>query len=270
MTGTAAPGSLEARIKELHVAPGTVACVWLGQAGYIFKSPEDVVVVVDPYLSDYAEQQWGVKRVIPAPIDPDLLRPDMLLASHWHEDHLDAPIVKQWARQDPGLFLGPPLCTVRAIAWGWPDDRVVELSLGESYQHLDVEITATFARHETPTVPAPDAVGFLLAIGGVRIWDVADTEYDARLRPMKDEHIDVALVPINGVGGNLDVNEAAFLMWEVNPTIAVPMHYNMWHPDGFGPGATLDPRVFAATAQRFGARFETRILQVGDIATFSR
>jgi len=53
-----------------------------------------------------------------------------------------------------------------------------------------VQVTATFARHETPTAPAPDAIGFLLDVGGVRIWNVADTEYDARLRPMREERID--------------------------------------------------------------------------------
>ncbi|MEA2587024.1 MAG: hypothetical protein QOF33_5109 [Thermomicrobiales bacterium] len=260
--------ALEQQIRELAVAPGTVACVWLGQAGYLFKSPEGVVVMIDPYLSDWAEEQWGMPRAIPPAIDPAILRPDMLLISHWHEDHLDAPVVKQWAKQDPGLFVGPPICTVRAIAWGWPDDRVVEFDLGESYQHLDVQVTATFARHETPTAPAPDAIGFLLDIGGVRIWNVADTEYDARLRPMRDEQIDVALIPINGVGGNLTAAEAAFLLWQVQPKVAVPNHYNMWDPAYFGPGATLDPQEFIAMAERLGATYETRVLEVGEIVTF--
>jgi L-ascorbate 6-phosphate lactonase len=260
--------ALEQQIRELAVAPGTVACVWLGQAGYLFKSPEGVVVMIDPYLSDWAEEQWGMPRAIPPAIDPAVLRPDMLLISHWHEDHLDAPVVKQWAKQDPGLFVGPPICTVRAIAWGWPDDRVVEFDLGESYQHLDVQVTATFARHETPTAPAPDAIGFLLDIGGVRIWNVADTEYDARLRPMRDEQIDVALIPINGVGGNLTAAEAAFLLWQVQPKVAVPNHYNMWEPAYFGTGATLDPQEFIAMAERLGATYETRVLEVGEIGTF--
>jgi L-ascorbate 6-phosphate lactonase len=270
MTEARAVQPLEARIREFDVAPGTAALVWLGQAGYLLKSPEGVVVMIDPYLSDWAEQQWGVRRVIPPAIDPDVLRPDMLLISHWHEDHLDAPVVKRWAKQDPGLFVGPPTCSSRAIAWGWPDDRVVEIDLGESYRHLDVEVTATFARHETPTAPAPDAVGFLIDVGGVRLWNVADTEYDARLRPMRAERIDVAMIPINGVGGNLTANEAAFLLWHVQPRIAIPNHYNMWAPEGFGPGATLDPQEFIAMAKRLGATFETRVLDVGEIVRFGR
>jgi L-ascorbate 6-phosphate lactonase len=261
--------SLEDQIRDLEVAPGTVACVWLGQASYLFKSPEGVIVMLDPYLSDYAEEQWGLKRVIPSPIDPAALHPEVLLITHWHEDHMDVPSIKQWIKPDAGLFIAPPICTTRAIAWGWPDDSVVEFQLGESYQHMDVQVTATFARHDTPQAPAPDAIGFLLDIGGVRIWNVGDTEYDAHLRPMRDEQIDVALIPINGVGGNLNTNEAAFLMWHVQPKIAVPNHYNMWASEDFGPGATLDPQEFIDMAERLGATFDTQIMEVGEITVFS-
>lgn len=260
--------TLEESIAALQVPPGSVACVWLGQAGYLFKSPEGVIVMVDPYLSDYAQTMWFMERVIPPTIDATVLMPDLLLASHWHEDHLDAPIIKQWAKRDPGLLIGPGLCAIRALAWRWPEDRVVELNRGETFRHKDVEITATFARHDTPHVPAPDAVGFLLEIGGVRIWNVGDTEYDAHLREMKHEHIDVALIPINGVGGNLTAIEAAFLLWQVGPKIAIPNHYNMWSAETFGPGATLDPREFVEMFRKLGATGETRILTVGEIVHF--
>ena len=53
-------------IRRLVVAPGTVACVWLGQAGYLFKSAGGVTVMVDPYFSDYADQMWG-DRITMAP-----------------------------------------------------------------------------------------------------------------------------------------------------------------------------------------------------------
>jgi L-ascorbate 6-phosphate lactonase len=256
--------SLEQRIQDLKVEPGTVACVWLGQAGYLFKSPEGVIVIVDPYLSDYAEQQWGMPRAIPPALDIAAIKPDLLLSSHWHEDHLDQPVIRHWAKDAPGIFVGPGESHARATAWGWPKEKAVRLDRGETYTYKDVTITATFARHEAL---APDAVGFLLDVGGVRIWDVADTEYDARLRPMRDERIDVAMIPINGVGGNLNVYEAALLLWQVKPKLAIPMHYNMWAPAVFGEGATLDPNEFVSFYERLGGG-EARILTVGEIETF--
>lgn len=263
--------TLEEQIRDLTVAPGSVAIVWLGQAGYLLKTSAGTIVMIDPYLTDWAEQQWGYARQIPPTIDPAILQPDLLLISHWHEDHLDVPLVKQWgAAGATGIFAGPVTCSARAPIWGWPSEQVVNIDQGERRTIGEIDVLATFARHEAPSAPAPEAVGFLLDVDGLKIWDVADTEYDARLRPMADERIDVMIVPINGVGGNLTTHEAALLAWYVQPKIVIPMHYNMWKPEDFGPDATLDPLEFAATFAKLGGRSEVRILDVGEIAIFSK
>lgn len=257
------------RIRELHVEQGTVAVTWLGQAGYLLKSPTGQIVMIDPYLSDWAMEQWGVDRIIPPVFDPLHLHPDILLISHWHEDHFDEPVVKQWAKMAfPGPFAGPLSCSSRVVAWGWPDNQVTTLSEGDTWSHQDVSIIATYARHDTPTAPCLDAIGFIVDIGGVRIWDVADSEYDAHLRVLAEPKADVAFFPINGVGGNMNAHEAALLAWQTQPRIAVPMHYNMWKPEDFGPGATLDPATFTETLDNLGGGPEVRVLEVGKIVIF--
>ena len=262
--------SLEQQILELKVEKGAVAIVWLGQAGYLLKTSAGTIVMIDPYLTDWAETQWGLARQIPSPIDPDMLQPDLLLISHWHEDHFDVPLVKHWATSGAtGTFAGPITCSSRAPVWGWAAEKVVGIDEGERRTFGEIDVLATFARHETPTAPAPEAVGYLLEVDGLKIWDVADTEYDARLRPLADENIDIMIVPINGVGGNLTAHGAALLTWYVGPKVVIPMHYNMWTPEGFGPGATLDPLEFAATFAKLGGTSEVRILDVGEIAIFS-
>lgn len=260
--------SLEARIAALAVPPGAAACVWLGQGGYLFKSPGGVAIMVDPYLSDYAEAFWGVSRAIPPVIDPERIAPDVLLVTHWHEDHLDAPTVRHYARQPDVIFAGPESCVIRARIWGWPAERTITLERGDRRTFGDVEVTATFARHDEDAALTLDAVGFLLDVGGVRIWDVADSEYDARLRSMRDERIDVMLVPINGGGGNMNAHEAALLAWHVAPRVAVPMHYGMWPEAQYGPGATLDPETFRQTLARLGGSAEVRVLEPGEMALF--
>jgi L-ascorbate metabolism protein UlaG (beta-lactamase superfamily) len=260
---------LETRIASLTVPPRTAACVWLGQGGYLFKSPQSVTVMVDAYLSDYAEEFWGVTRAIPPVIDPARLTPDVILVTHWHEDHLDAPTVRHYAQQPNVIFAGPESCVIRAQIWGWPAERTVTLERGDTHQFGDVQVTATFARHDEDAALTLDAVGFLLDIAGVRIWNIADSEYDAHLRPMRDERIDVMLVPINGVGGNMNAHEAALLTWHVAPRIAVPMHYGMWPDDQYGAGATLDPEIFRQTLTRLGGTAEVRVLEPGEIVLFT-
>jgi L-ascorbate 6-phosphate lactonase len=257
---------LESRFRELAVAPGTLGCVWLGQAGYLLKSPGGAIIALDPYLSGYAEQQWNLPRILPPPIDPAKLAPDLLLCSHWHEDHFDFPVVKQWARQNPGTFAAPSTCTSRAGAFGWPAEKVIPVIAGSRFRFQDVEIAAHFARHEVPHSPAPDAVSYVFRIDGLTLWAICDTEYDARLRAMAHEGIDIVFTPINGVGGNLTDKEAALLLSYVKPKLAIPNHYNMWEPAGFGPGATLDPNGFVEAYRLLGGG-ETRILPVGEIVT---
>ncbi len=259
---------LESAIAELTVEPGTAACVWLGQGGYLFKSPQGVTVMVDAYLSDYAEAPWGMRRVMPAPLDPERFAPDLFLSTHWHEDHLDAPTVRLYTSRPNVIFGGPASCVERAVVWGWPRERTVVLERGDSHRNGDVEVTATFARHDEAIALTPDAVGFLLDLGGVRIWNVADSEYDARLLAMRAQPPDVMLVPINGVGGNMNAHEAALLTWQIAPRIAVPMHYGMWSDADYGPGATLDPDTFRQTLGRLGGTSEVRVLGPGEIALF--
>ncbi len=166
------------------------------------------------------------------------------------------------------IFGGPASCVERAVVWGWPRERTAVLECGDRHLQGDVEVTATFARHDEDAALTLDAVGFLLDIAGVRIWNVADSEYDARLRPMRDERIDVMLVPINGVGGNMNAHEAALLAWQLAPRVAVPMHYGMWADADYGPGATLDPALFRRTLERLGGTSEVRILEPGQITLF--
>ena len=268
MPSTPETTSLESQIIALTVSQNTAACVWLGQGGYLFKSSQGVTVMVDAYLSDYAEAMWGVTRAIPPVIDPERFAPDIFLTTHWHEDHLDAQTVRHYARQPDIVFGGPESCAARAQIWGWTTERIVRLDRGKSHQLGDVTVTATFARHEEEIAMTGDAVGFLLNVGGVRFWDVADSEYDARLRPMREEKIDAMLVPINGVGGNMNAHEAALLVWQVAPRIAVPMHYGMWPDEQYGPGATLDPATFGDTFARLGGETVVQVLEPGEIALF--
>ncbi|HTE17781.1 MAG TPA: MBL fold metallo-hydrolase [Armatimonadota bacterium] len=265
---TPTTSSLEEQIASLNVAKGTVSVVWLGQGGYLFKSPGGLTIMLDPYLSDFAEPAWGVQRLIPPVIDPACFTPDVLLITHWHEDHLDMPTVRHYAQQPHVIFAGPASCVLRAQIWGWPVERTVILEQGDTHTFGDVTITATFARHEVPAAMTPDAVGYLLETSGLRLWNVADTEYDARLRGMGDREIDVAFVPINGVGGNLNAHEAALLMWHVAPRVAIPMHYGMWTPEQYGPGATLDPELLRETLTRLGGSSEVQVLREGEIVTF--
>ncbi|HEY5033652.1 MAG TPA: MBL fold metallo-hydrolase [Candidatus Dormibacteraeota bacterium] len=261
--------TLAARVAKLKVRPGTVACAWLGQAGYLMKTSGGLTVMIDPYFSDEGERQEGLKRLFEPPITAAELQPDVLLVSHGHLDHFDEPTIASFACAGRTLLIAPPSCTSRAKGLGWAASRMRTLEPGKSATKGVLHVTATFARHTLP-----DAIGFLLDIDGLRLWHSGDTEYDQHLRALATANIDVAFICINGGGGNMNAHEAALLAWELNPRTAVPMHYGLWavkdyRYGGAAPDATPDPTLFEATLRKLSPRIRIRTLEVGRTITLS-
>src|SRR5205823_1462808 len=126
-----------------------------------------------------------------------------------------------------------------------------------------------------------DAVGYLLDIGGVRLYHSGDSEYDHTMRAVANADVDVMLVCINGTAGNMNAHEAALLAWQVRPRVVVPMHFGLWVDEGYTnlggdplrePGgslrepqeATLDPRIFVDTYRKLGGEAEVVIPEIGE------
>jgi len=260
---------LAARIAKLEVSPGTVACAWLGQAGYLMKTSGGITVMIDPYFSDEVEKREGLKRLFSPHLTTDELQPDVLLVSHGHLDHFDEPVIRAYASCRQTMLIAPPSCTARAAKLGWPAARLRPLQPGQSARRNGIKVTATFARHTLP-----DAIGLLLDIDGLRLWHSGDTEYDQHLRALAAADIDVAFICINGGGGNMNAHEAALLAWELKPRVAVPMHYGLWAADDYRYGgeaadATPDPALFEATLRKLSRRIRITALEVGRPVTLS-
>ncbi|HEY8816391.1 MAG TPA: MBL fold metallo-hydrolase [Candidatus Dormibacteraeota bacterium] len=260
---------LAARMSGMKVRPGTVACAWLGQAGYLLKTNGGVSVMIDPYLSDEVERHEGLKRLFPPPITADEMRPDVLLVSHGHLDHFDEPVIRAYGAGARTMLIAPPSCTARAAKLGWPASRIRPLQPGRSATQKGIKVSATFARHTWP-----DAIGFLIDIGGLRLWHSGDTEYDQHLRALAAAKLDFAFICINGGGGNMNAHEAALLAWELKPRAVVPMHYGLWSAEdyrygGKAPDATPDPSLFETTLRKLSTRIRTRTLEVGRPVTLS-
>jgi L-ascorbate 6-phosphate lactonase len=261
--------TLASRFKNLSVRPGTIACAWLGQAGYLLKTHVGLTVMIDPYFSDECEKEDGLKRLFPPPINADELVPDVVLVTHGHLDHFDEPTIRMFASAGRTTLVAPPSCTDRASNLGWRPAKLRSLRPGQSVTRSGCQITATFARHTLP-----DAIGYLLAIDGIRLWHSGDTEYDQNLRALAKQKLDVAFICINGGGGNMNAHEAALLAWQLKPRAVVPMHYGMWSVEdyryrGAAPDATPDPALFSSTLNKLSTRVRVRELKVGSVVTLS-
>jgi len=258
--------SLNQTIAETHVPAGSVMAWWLGGTGFVFKTPAGTQIYIDPYLSNIVAEIFGIERGFPTPIEPEDARPDLVIATHWHEDHLDPAAIPMIAKHSDAVFMCPPSARSHAVSWGVPPNRVLNIQAGETHTFRDVKMQIVPARHLAgiPGWEVPDAVGIIFDFDGLRVYHTGDTEYDLRLRALKHRNIHVMMSVINGITGNMDAHEAAMLTWQVGAKVGIPMHHILWKDPAYNPDQTLDPQLFEDTYRKLGGSGITRSLAVGE------
>lgn len=220
-----------ARVRTTRVEPGSLAIFWISQAGFVFKTPGDTVAYVDPFLSDcvhrlYPTYGYGFKRIMGTPIEAEEVEADLVVSTHAHPDHLDVDALPVLARNPRIHFLGAPDCQGEYDKTGIAPGRYSILREGETVCSGDLTVTGTYADHGAET---PHALGALIQVGDIRVWQVGDTAYrPERWQSLFDLGIDVILPPINGAFGNLDGVEAAKLAHAARARIAIPCHFWMF------------------------------------------
>ncbi len=254
-------------IATTNVVEGHVSCWWLGGSGFVFKTSKGTVIYLDAYLSNVVKDIFGAERAFAPPIDPQEVRADAVISTHWHEDHLDPGLIPIVARNNPDAkFIMPPSATSHALSWGLRRSQIAPLQWGQTVQVKDVSVEATPARHEAniPGWEVPDAMGVLLNTEQLTIYHCGDTEYDVRLRRLKSRKPDVALLCINGVSGNMDAHEAALLAWHLGAGLVVPIHHFLWAVTTGTAEETLDPQLFLSTYDSLRGTGEALIPHVGE------
>lgn len=119
---------------------------WLGHSSFLIQA-EQVTLLTDPFFSERASPVSfaGPKRIVPSPLTLDQLpNIDIILISHNHYDHMDAPTLKVLARQQPLIFVPPgDEDFIRSLGF----QRVVTLQWYEDLNTQGLHITALPAIH---------------------------------------------------------------------------------------------------------------------------
>ncbi len=246
---------LAREIDRTEVPAGSAALWWLGQAGFALKSSGGTRIYVDPYLSDGVERAFGFKRLSLAPVDPEAVRADWVVASHEHLDHLDLDALPIIARGNPKCrFAGPRTCFPGFERCGIPEERRTLLEPGAA--EGDVRLEAARADHGDLSEAA---LALLFDFGGVRIFFTGDTALRLDwLRPLIERKPDVVIPCINGAFGNLNAREAAELVRAASPRLAIPCHFWMFKEHGG------DPAAFAQACSELCPSVEVRFVTPGE------
>jgi len=191
---------------------------WFQQAAFRWQDDERTIYI-DP---------WGTPE--------DAAPADAIVITHAHHDHF---CIEDIAR------LSTP--TTKLVA---PHDVAAELrgdvtpvAPGESHEVGGLRLTTVpaYNTREEALDFHPKAkrwVGYVLELGGRSYYHAGDTDHAPELDGVRS---DVALVPIGG-HFTMNADEAAGLVREMAPGLAVPMHY------GFVVGSASDGERFRDAA----------------------
>jgi L-ascorbate 6-phosphate lactonase len=219
------------KVRDTKVNANTLGIFWISQAGFVYKTPAGTVIYVDPYLTDcvhrlYPDYGYGFKRIMGTPIEPHEVEADYVVSTHSHPDHFDFDAIPILARNPKIHFVGAKDCQAEYEKLGIPQDRYTIFEEGQTLGFDGFSLTGVYADHGEQ---APDALGVLLAVGDIRVWQVGDTAYrPEKWQPVFDLGIDIIIPPINGAFGNLDGVEAAKLAADAGAKIAIPSHFWMF------------------------------------------
>jgi L-ascorbate 6-phosphate lactonase len=235
------------RVENLLLDPDQAALWPLGQAGCLVRAG-GVTAVIDPYLSDsVAAVAPDCTRLLPVPIEPDILRADVFLVTHDHLDHLDPGTIGPYRFKATTQFVAPRLACRKLAGLGVPAANLHRVDVGETAVVRGVTVRGGVA---VPTEPAvADTAGYHLVFpNGRSLYHSADTGFSEDLI-RSAAFAEVLLVCINGKWGNLDVEGAVRLARAVRPRVAIPNHYDMMAPNLENPArfvramAAADPGI---------------------------
>jgi L-ascorbate metabolism protein UlaG (beta-lactamase superfamily) len=270
---------LAREIKTANIVPGSVRVWWIGQAGFVVKS-RDLVVYIDPSLSDYAERITRGKPnehvlITPPPLEPeDVDHADLVLCTHDHADHIDPDGIPAMAKKSPQAKFVVPRCALGTmLRLGIERDRILTLQGDDRLSIFGVDIHAIPAMHERFDRHPQDGypyLSYLLKIEGLDLYHAGDTiPYEGQIEKTAKHRIDLAMIPINGRNdfrhslefeGNFNCEEAVAFASAVRAGLTIPMHYDKFTLN------TGDVNEFQRIARKAGLNH--RVLHSGESLTF--
>ncbi len=209
------------------VAAGHVAVSFINHASFLLRLPE-AVVLTDPIFSERCSPvSWaGPRRARPPGIAlSDLPRPDIVLLSHNHYDHMDIPSLREIQRRHAPRFV---TLAGNARTLGKHGIVAAELDWWQTAALGGLSVTATPARHFSARTPFDRNRalwgGFMLATEAGRVLFAGDSATGPHWRAIRERlgAPGVALLPIGAYEPRWFMAAA-----HMNPQEAVDAHRDL-------------------------------------------
>ena len=158
----------------------------------------------------------------PFKIDRNYNDADIVFITHDHYDHYSEEDIDKVINENTTIIISEELLT-KLLRKGINKNAIITVEPNKNYmvQGIKFETISAYNTNKTFHPKENGWVGYIIIINGIRYYIAGDTDITEENKQVK---CDVAFVPVGGTY-TMDFKEAASLINEIKPKIAIPIHY---------------------------------------------
>ena len=147
---------------------------------------------------------------------------DIIFITHDHYDHYSEEDIDKVIKPDTTIVM-PEGMQVKLLKKGVKNSNIITVEPEKTYvvEGLKFETIPAYNVNKAFHPKDNGWVGYILEIDGIRYYIAGDTDITEENKRVK---CDIAFVPVGGTY-TMDFKEAAELVNEIKPKVAVPIHY---------------------------------------------
>ena len=174
------------------------------------------------YHSSIRIDKEKIIYIDPYHIDKNYNDADIIFITHDHYDHYSEDDIDK-VRKFNSIFVIPDDLLPKLLEKGINQENIFTLDSGDTeiIDGIKVEAVPAYNTNKPFHPKENNWLGYIIEIKGVRYYIAGDTDITEENKKVK---CDVAFVPVGGTY-TMDFKEAAQLINEIQPKIAVPIHY---------------------------------------------
>ncbi len=147
---------------------------------------------------------------------------DMIFITHDHYDHYSEKDIDKVKKSDTVIVV-PEDLIIKLLKKGFKKENIITVKPNERYEmkNMKFETIPAYNTNKQFHPKENEWIGYLIEIDGITYYIAGDTDITEENKKIK---CDVAFVPVGGTF-TMDYKEAAKLINEIKPKVAVPTHY---------------------------------------------